>query len=1139
MIQTHEAEVDVLEQDIYGKCITDFEQSGSERRKTKNLSKCAQTQRDTLLWTFGRMASFDEAMEGEVNCLIQNGLESVKCTETRTLKQPFNGDQQTLFSSYISTRLSLDSSEPSQGLTDYTFDQIGSIGFDLNEQTNEIDNNQAAIDVLSEMCAAEASIDSYQYVPMYMRQLMDYSSQLNSKDLINLWQVSQSSCTRAQETVEQILGWCSTESCLRAGSIIATKGNNMDEWIQSIVNNASPSPTVVELLHKYAEKSGDLENVGSAVNKACNAGFCDHRSVQNAMSWMDDKAALACQDGSMSSEEVRDVLRGVENARYVTPETFSICMNSNYLRNSHFVQVLQATNGPNCAAMSPLLFDVVTGAERASVEVRAHAYLSMWKCPSLDDVSRLSQWYKEETSLQMQHIMYSHVMSLRYSSDPLKHFVKPYASHLDIEEPVDYLNHQQYSKYWDVTAPMGHHALTADGYVIFERESPLPRAVHGNLTLSFYDEPISLLDVRLRQENLQKLLFKQSDDTNDALDVSAGNYESDYKKSNVDIDVKLLGKTMLSTTLDERDLHQIQDKNFMWQRFTDKISNFEFVDAFKMMMGKTEIDLNKNVILGLFTMKMPNLMGSKTQLKFDLVGSTSVFVEAKGIAMKSFTGTFTPKATLELAASYTIGVGGDKVQGIDARVNAATATTNAIELSMADGNYGLRFDTPDQQNILSVSQKVTLLSPQGNEQLQPSSSSPSEVNQLGHRFYMNEQHVTNCHFLTSPYELTVGIERTDPQMTHFAAQVIKTGTMWSATLGFPKSTENFVLKVWHDADGNVYSTGGQFTGFGTSLALETELDLNNNEAKVQYTHLDKRVYMMHGRAEHNADGSVHTMVAIQAPSKKFELISRYINQPTQKSIAFSVSGFPKKVHADITLQDADPMFAINMQFGQMKFHTDVQYAETPLIGGGVNHTVSYIISIPKHNAYGSTELIVRNNEWAFQSRLQSDLFKSKPILLSAMYRLTVENDRTEIKLIVPAIRLPGIIDIINTKFAVLSDPNDNKYGISANTAYTVYFGQSNPQEETMSMTAKFQSSSTSNGASLEYKFELSQFEKYNHMLEYNLVPIVANDVLKQLITSFQMRWSNFKDDDKMISFHQLFKQQPGDTIQVFIDVFIS
>ena len=145
---------------------------------------------------------------------------------------------------------------------------------------------------------------------------------------------------------------------------------------------------------------------------------------------------------------------------------------------------------------------------------------------------------------------------------------------------------------------------------------------------------------------------------------------------------------------------------------------------------------------------------------------------------------------------------------------------------------------------------------------------------------MNEQHVSNCHFLTSPYELTVGIERTDPEMTHFAAQIIKTGTMWSATFGFPKSTENFVLKSWHDADGNVYSTGGQFTGFGASLALETELDLNNNEAKVQYTHLDKRVYMMHGRAEHNADGSVHTMVAIQALSKKFELISQYINQPT-------------------------------------------------------------------------------------------------------------------------------------------------------------------------------------------------------------------------------------------------------------------
>ena len=263
----------------------------------------------------------------------------------------------------------------------------------------------------------------------------------------------------------------------------------------------------------------------------------------------------------------------------------------------------------------------------------------------------------------MQHIMYSHVMSLRFSSDPLKHFVKPLASQLNVEEPVDYLNHQKYSKYWDVTLPMGHHALTADGYVIFERESPIPRAARANLTLSFYDEPISLVDIGLRQENLQKLLFSESDaDENDAL-IADGNYESDYKKSKVDVDVKLIGRSVLSTTFDETDLKNIQDKNFMWNRFTDRISKFEFVEAFKLMMGKTEIELNKNIILGLFTMKMPNLMGTKTELKFDIVGSTSIYVEARGFALKSFTGTFTPKATVELAASYTVGLGGSQIQG--------------------------------------------------------------------------------------------------------------------------------------------------------------------------------------------------------------------------------------------------------------------------------------------------------------------------------------------------------------------------------------------------------------------------------------------------------------------------------------------
>jgi len=72
MIQTHAAEEDVLERDVYGKCITHFEESGGERRKVKNLSQCAQTQRDTMLWTFGRMATLDEAMEGEMSCMMKN-----------------------------------------------------------------------------------------------------------------------------------------------------------------------------------------------------------------------------------------------------------------------------------------------------------------------------------------------------------------------------------------------------------------------------------------------------------------------------------------------------------------------------------------------------------------------------------------------------------------------------------------------------------------------------------------------------------------------------------------------------------------------------------------------------------------------------------------------------------------------------------------------------------------------------------------------------------------------------------------------------------------------------------------------------------------------------------------------------------
>ena len=68
-----------------------------------------------------------------------------------------------------------------------------------------------------------------------------------------------------------------------------------------------------------------------------------------------------------------------------------------------------------------------------------------------------------------------------------------------------------------------------------------------------------------------------------------------------------------------------------------------------------------------------------------------------------------------------------------------TATTNAIELSMTDGNYGLRIDTPDQQNVLSVKQEIAVISSEGEQLLEPEIDMASEKNAFGHRFYFAEK----------------------------------------------------------------------------------------------------------------------------------------------------------------------------------------------------------------------------------------------------------------------------------------------------------------------------------------------------------------------------------------------------------------
>ena len=77
-------------------------------------------------------------------------------------------------------------------------------------------------------------------------------------------------------------------------------------------------------------------------------------------------------------------------------------------------------------------------------------------------------------------------------------------------------------------------------------------------------------------------------------DHSDGNYESEYNDPRLDLSVTMIGTSLYSGSLTEADLLKMVSREKMWQDFKEKISNFDFWNAFQEFTTlKEEYSLNK------------------------------------------------------------------------------------------------------------------------------------------------------------------------------------------------------------------------------------------------------------------------------------------------------------------------------------------------------------------------------------------------------------------------------------------------------------------------------------------------------------------------------------------------------------------
>ena len=96
--------------------------------------------------------------------------------------------------------------------------------------------------------------------------------------------------------------------------------------------------------------------------------------------------------------------------------------------------------------------------------------------------------------------------------------------------------------------------------------------------------------------------------------------------------------------------------------------------------------------------------------------------------------------------------------------------------------------------------------------------------------------------------------------------------------------------------------------------------------------------------------------------------------------------------------------AANFQLANYVFKTEADYLVSN-VRDGQNHTINYVIQVPKHEFQGTTQLIKKADEWQVAAALRSPLFPTN-IVFSSYYKNFSAQDELKIQAGIPLFRVP-------------------------------------------------------------------------------------------------------------------------------------
>ncbi|XP_038525086.1 uncharacterized protein LOC111096475 isoform X1 [Canis lupus familiaris] len=513
----------ILEEvDVLGRCPTTYRPQGDQLRKTKDLARCSLRQVRSSLRAQA-LPGEEAGLASRLTCLqsFQAGvLREASCTELHTLgplsEKASAVQMRTLSSLTLLREMSLDPAvtDPDDG--DVT---PSSLLYEWEETQSQATVVTAAT-LVRMLCLAQTT--SFEAAELFLTLVSELQG-LSPDELLALWRQSSFKCRDNWQPLVDALPSCGTEPCVGLMKDLIVSGevevDQTEAWLWSLAFIPQPTDAMVHMLLPLLHTSGASPTaflgISALVHNLCASldGPCGQLpGVGSLVRTLGQALGANCTFQEPSdADQLRLVLKAIGNAGLAATAlspTLSTCASQRGCPPEVRLGAIQAFRRIPCSANRSVLSRLYQNPEE-DAEIRINAYLALMRCPGEEVFAQVRRTQASEQSTQVGSFVWSHLMQLLETDDPLKRALQEAL-------PEDILSQEfqpetwKHSSYSDVTfrSVSGSLGMNLERTLLFSPASFLPRFAMTNLTIHALGHGFNLLELGLRLENAEKIIHR-------------------------------------------------------------------------------------------------------------------------------------------------------------------------------------------------------------------------------------------------------------------------------------------------------------------------------------------------------------------------------------------------------------------------------------------------------------------------------------------------------------------------------------------------------------------------------------------------------------------------------------------------------